>query len=97
MKKFPINDQSRIALERKVQLSATGKFKQGFSLPHHNHADKKLIDCCCEHFAKILHIDLLIKMLGLLELKKCEWDPEYFTASFIAVFDGIYNDLKDGR
>ena len=91
-------EQNTQTIEMKSLLSAIKKFKQAFSLPDYKQVEKKLIDDCCKHFAKILYIDLHLRLLGILELEEYHWDKaKYLSGSFIVVFDEIYHDWKDQK
>ena len=88
-------EQNTQTIEMKSLLSAIKKFKQAFSLPDYKQAEKKLLDDCSKHFAKILYM-LPTKLLGILEFQKYGWDEaKYLPGTFIVVFDEIYHDWKD--
>ena len=91
--------QNTQTIEMKLLLSAIRQFKQTFRLTEYkqeNTIERNIIEECCKHFAKIVDIDLYIKLLGILELKEYDWDKsKYLSGTFIAVFDEIYHDWKD--
>ena len=89
------SENEKKKLELNLHLSAAKKFKEAFSHQDFDEKVKNVINDCSEAFARIFYIDLYIKLLGILELDEYGRDPvKYLSGSFIAVIDGIHQDLK---
>ena len=89
------SDNEKKKLELKLHFSAAKEFKEAFSHQDFDEKVKNVINDCSEAFARIFYIDLYIKLLGILELDEYGRDPvKYLSGSFIAVIDGIHQDLN---
>ena len=82
-------------LKSKVITAANKAFFKGFFSPSYTKKEQELVSNCRQCFAKLLDMDMCMKLIGIQALDK-HLDPvKCLSGSFIEVFDDIYDEFNE--